>query len=523
MMPPAHPDFEDLFVHAPCGYLSLHPDGRIDRVNATLRGWTGYKASELADRHFRDLLTVAGKIYFDTHVRPLLRMQGVFDEIAFDMLAKDGARIPVLVNASERRGGGDEPVGIRVTVFRATDRRTYETELLAARDALAEANDELRAVNAQLDASNRALDLANRELRAFYETLPVGIFRADTAGRIVQASPRFRDLFGVTGAVDWTCGLAAEDRDAAATLWTHAHADGVHVSRLFRRVGRDGTERLIDMKAVRTDDPETGRPRFVGVAEDVTAEIAADRQQRQMERETAIKQLTGGLAHNLNNILAVAMGNLELIGEEVSDRPDLRPLVDTGKTAMDRAAALVARLLVYSGQSFAWSDRVEADAVLRDLAVQIRPRLSGTHDLAVIPGAPGATVALGAEMLREAMDELVANAVAGTPPGGEIRLSSRRRAAADRSDAAGGGDMVVLSVRDTGSGMNRATLEKAREPFFTGRAFGERLGLGLSLVDGIARIAGGTLRLRSAQGRGTTAELWLPAAPEAASGAATTT
>ncbi|WP_162631085.1 ATP-binding protein [Meridianimarinicoccus zhengii] len=58
---------------------------------------------------------------------------------------------------------------------------------------------------------------------------------------------------------------------------------------------------------------------------------------------------------------------------------------------------------------------------------------------------------------------------------------------------------------------------------FTGRAFGERLGLGLSLVDGIARIAGGTLRLRSAQGRGTTAELWLPAAPEAASGAATTT
>lgn len=507
MTPFEHENLEDLFEHAPCGYLSLHPDGRIARVNATLLDWTGHGRDDLQECHFRDLLTVPGRIYFDTHVRPLLRIQGVFNEVALDILSRDKVRIPVLVNATERRDENGAATAIRVTVFKATDRRTYETEMLAARDALADANEELRAVNERLDSANRDLDRANRELRAFYETLPVGIFRADAEGRIVQASPRFRALFGVTEPEAWMTHLSAEDRAASDGFWTQARETRGFVSRLFRRVADGGKEQIFDMKVVATHDPETGLRRFVGVVEDVTAKIAADIRHQQSERETAIIQLTGGLAHNLNNILAVAMGNFELLEDELMDRPQLRPIFEAGKTAMDRAAALVSRLVVYSGKSFAATDRVEADVFLGELAARTRPRLAGMHCLTCDTGASGAAVELGADMLREAMDELIANAVAGMPAGGDIRLSSRRVRA---TEGGSHGDMVVLAVRDSGTGMDKATLEKAREPFFTGRSFGERMGLGLSLVDGIARIAGGELRLHSTPGKGTIAELWLP-------------
>lgn len=500
MTPFQQEDLEDLYEHAPCGYLSLHPDGRIARVNATLLDWTGHGRADLQAGHFRDLLTVAGRIYFDTHVRPLLRMQGVFNEVALEVLARDGGRIPVLINATERRDETGAATAIRVTVFKATDRRTYETEMLSARDALADANEELRAVNERLDS-------ANRELRAFYETLPVGIFRANAEGRIVQASPRFRALFGVTEPEAWMTHLSAEDRAATDGFWTQARETRGFVSRLFRRVADGGKEQIIDMKVVATDDLETGLLRFVGVVEDVTAKIAADIRHQQSERETAIIQLTGGLAHNLNNILAVAMGNFELLEDELMDRPQLHPIFEAGKTAMDRAAALVSRLVVYSGKSFAATDRVEPDVFLGELAARTRSRLAGMHCLTCDTGASGAAVELGTDMLREAMDELIANAVAGMPTGGDIRLSSRRVRATEGGPR---GDMVVLAVRDSGTGMDKATLEKAREPFFTGRSFGERIGLGLSLVDGIARIAGGELRLHSTPGKGTIAELWLP-------------
>ena len=125
-------DAEDLFEHAPCGYISIRPDDRIVRVNATFLEWTGYdRDTLLAGATFLDLLSAGGRIFFETHVRPLLRMQGFVREIAFDILRHDRERLPVLVNATqrERPGGGSIT---RITVFDATDRRRYERELLQA-------------------------------------------------------------------------------------------------------------------------------------------------------------------------------------------------------------------------------------------------------------------------------------------------------------------------------------------------------------------------------------------------------
>ena len=125
---------EDLYERAPCGYLSLLPDGIVGRVNTTFLEWTGFDRDALIGRRrFLDLLTVGGRIYYETHFEPLLRMQGFVREIAFDITRRNGERLPVLVNAVHRDYDSAGPI-TRITVFDATDRRRYERELLAARD-----------------------------------------------------------------------------------------------------------------------------------------------------------------------------------------------------------------------------------------------------------------------------------------------------------------------------------------------------------------------------------------------------
>lgn len=151
----ASEDLDDLYEHAPCGYLSLRPDGRIFKSNATLSSWIGFTQAELVGKKLHDLLSVAGRIFFETHFAPLLRMQGYFNEVALDFVARDGTKIPVLANAMERRDDRGALVFTRITIFKATDRRRYERELLEARTAAEAAKRELQALNATLETRIR--------------------------------------------------------------------------------------------------------------------------------------------------------------------------------------------------------------------------------------------------------------------------------------------------------------------------------------------------------------------------------
>ena len=480
-------ELEDLYEHAPCGYLSLEPDGRIGRVNATLLAWTGHSLEEVQGRKFQDLLNIAGKIYYETHFAPLLRMQGFFNEVAFDLVSRSGETIPVLVNAVERRDEDDKPAFIRVTIFNASDRRRYERELLAARNALAS---------------------ANQELRAFYDTLPVGIFRIDASGNIVQASRRFCTLLGIVAAEDWLTAISAGDCSATVRELHRVLRTGEPFSIRLQVAGDDATSRHIEMKAVPISESGDRASTFVGVVEDVTEQVHADAQRRVIDRQLAISQITGGLAHNLNNTLAVIMGNLEILKYEADDRPALRQIVDDGLSATEGAAALVRRLLVYAGYSIARPDNLAIDPCLQSIAQELVAQFGQRHQLTCDLRAPGAVVEIDAGMLKEAVEELVANAVAAMPDGGEIRLSTRSERKEDSSNRR----KIIITVIDKGIGMDDAMLAKAREPFFTTREVGQGIGLGLSLVDGISRIFGGELRLRSHPGTGTTVEMHLPAA-----------
>ncbi len=144
-------DLEDLFENAPCGYISAGADGRILKANRTFAGWLGRDTSDFVGRRFPDFLNIAGKIYYETHFAPLLRMQGFFHEVALDLVRADGSTLPVLVNAVERRDEAGHLRFIRITVFNASDRRRYERELLEARRAAEKANAELLELNRTLE------------------------------------------------------------------------------------------------------------------------------------------------------------------------------------------------------------------------------------------------------------------------------------------------------------------------------------------------------------------------------------
>jgi len=125
-------DFEAFFEQARTGFIIAGPDGRILRANGRVVEWLGVTLEALRVMRFNDLLAISGKVYYETHLAPLLRMQGFIEEIALDLMRPNGDRLPILMNALERRDSSGIPLSIHFTLFKAADRRHYEREMLAA-------------------------------------------------------------------------------------------------------------------------------------------------------------------------------------------------------------------------------------------------------------------------------------------------------------------------------------------------------------------------------------------------------
>jgi PAS domain S-box-containing protein len=141
-------NMQELYEDAPCGYMSTLLDGTIVRVNQTFLNWTGYTREEtLSGKRLQELLTVPGRMFYETQYAPLLHMQGFIKEVALDLLCKGRDPLPVLVNSTQQKQPPGKPALIRSTFFDATDRRKYEHDLLLARRGL---EDEVRIRTADL-------------------------------------------------------------------------------------------------------------------------------------------------------------------------------------------------------------------------------------------------------------------------------------------------------------------------------------------------------------------------------------
>jgi PAS domain S-box-containing protein len=161
---------DDFFQTAPCGYLIASADGAILEVNQTFLTWTGYTRDELrAGKTFQELLTMSGRVYYETHVGPLLQMQGFVREIAFDLKCPAKHPLPVLLNATLEPSKEGAARLLKLTLFDATDRRQYEREILNARRLAEQATEIERLAREEAERANRAKDdvlaLVSHELK----------------------------------------------------------------------------------------------------------------------------------------------------------------------------------------------------------------------------------------------------------------------------------------------------------------------------------------------------------------------
>lgn len=252
---------------------------------------------------------------------------------------------------------------------------------------------------------------------------------------------------------------------------------------------------------------------FLWIAYDI-----AQARLRNAEKLDAVGRLAGGIAHELNNTLAPISGLTSTVLEEMGKDDRARRRLELVLRASNRAADLVRGILTFGQRQDAMvPEKIDMAAALRDSLADLRPDLpDGVSLTEAIDDGTGSVVA-DAEYIRIVLENLVSNAVdamEGAPGRLEVSLAAVTITIKTDADILGlaSGAYAKLKVADNGHGMNESTLNQAVDPFFTTKKVGSGVGLGLSVVNGIAAMAGGALHLSSTPGLGTTAEVYLPLA-----------
>jgi PAS domain S-box-containing protein len=394
-------------------------------------------------------------------------------------------------------------------------------------------------------AADRALKASEARLRAILEAVPVGLIFADADGRLTGSNQQVLDFLGHDLVASEATGTYRDD-------YVAFHGDGSRVESeeypLARALGGEerpelecrvqrgdgtlrwlryvaapirGTEGTITGGVVASMDVDRERQLTEGLEREVEKVIAereaAQEALRQSQKLEAMGQLTGGVAHDFNNLLTPIIGSLDLLQRKqiLDDRTGR--LVEGALASAEKARVLVQRLLAFARRQPLKPQAIDLKRVISEMSELVDstsgPRIRVITDL---PESLPAALADG-NQLEMALLNLSVNARDAMAEGGTLSIGAR-------SEGEGAGARlglpkqphVVLSVSDTGIGMDEATRRRAIEPFFSTKGLGKGTGLGLSMVHGLAAQLGGALDIRSALGMGTTIELWLPLAGEAA-------
>ncbi len=233
----------------------------------------------------------------------------------------------------------------------------------------------------------------------------------------------------------------------------------------------------------------------------------------QSQKMEAIGQLTGGVAHDFNNLLMAVLGSLELMRKRLPDDPKLLALLENAVQGAQRGTVLTKRMLAFARRQELKKEAVDIPELVRGMTDLLQRSLGPSILIETHFPLISKAVVADANQLEMILLNLTVNARDAMPDGGRVVIATReeilRAGAGTRLKP---GAYICLTVSDTGTGMDETTLRRAMEPFFTTKGLGKGTGLGLSMVHGVAEQSGGWFTLRSRQGEGTIAELWLPVA-----------
>jgi PAS domain S-box-containing protein len=252
------------------------------------------------------------------------------------------------------------------------------------------------------------------------------------------------------------------------------------------------------------------------IARDMTAEKRAESQLRQSQKMEAIGRLAGGVAHDFNNILGIINACTEFLRDRIDPAAEPSVYVENIKKATERGASLTRQLLAFSRTSAIQPRILDLNERLRDISKLLRPLMGDDVEILIASKSSSAVVEADPGQLDQILVNLAVNARDAMPRGGKLILETGAvrfdEAFAEQHQAMTAGKYVLLTVSDTGSGMDEATVSHIFEPFFTTKELGKGTGLGLATVYGIVKQSAGHILVYSEPGQGTTFKIYLPSA-----------
>ena len=482
----------------------LDPHGIITSWNPGARRFKGYEEAEILGEHFSRFYTEEDRrVGLPRRALEIAERDGKFESEGW-RVRKDGTRFWAYVIIDPIRDHNGALIGFAKITRDLTERMEAEAALRASQEQF------------------RLLVQGVTDY-AIYLLSPEGKVSSWNAGaqRIKGYAPE--EIIGKHFSQFYT------EEDQKTGLPQKALEIAAREGRFERegwRVRKDGTKFLANVVIDTIRNPDGSLLGFAKITRDITERIKAQQaldEARealiQAQKTEAIGHLTGGVAHDFNNLLMAIQGSLELLKRRLpKDDPKVAQLLDNAVQGAQRGAALTQRMLAFARRQDLKLVALRVPDLVQGMTELLQSSLGPsiqieTRFLLNLPKAHADPNQLELAILNLAM-----NARDAMPKGGAIVIEARERTVTDERGLKAG-QYLCVTVTDTGTGMDEATLQRAMEPFFTTKGVGKGTGLGLPMVHGMAQQSGGRLVLRSKPGLGTTAELWLPVAPPDAASA----
>jgi PAS domain S-box-containing protein len=475
-------------------------DGRFFNVNDAACRLTDYSREELMSLSVSDINPEIPRekwvsIWEEQRQRGVLSLESTIRR-------KDGVEVAISVSSTLLEADGRQFSCTFVQDIREQRLMQDRQRLLAAeRDSV------LQRLQLQIQRMPLAYMLLDAKLRVVEWNPAAEKIFGYPRGEVLGMSPPFEKILAPAA---WPEAEKILSRVQAGDMSAHSTNDNL------TKDGRTITCEWINTPLVSTDGQFEG---LMCLAQDVSERRRLELQFRQAQKMEAVGRLAGGIAHDFNNLMTVVTGYSEFVLKGVANDSPIRPDVEEIKKAGQRAAALTRQLLAFSRKQVHSPELLNLSDVVANIKNMLQRLIGENIELVTVSRRSLRSVEADPGQIEQIIVNLAVNARDAMPEGGKLVIETANvdldemycRQIPELSP----GPHVVLSVSDTGTGMDAATLARIFEPFFTTKEQGKGTGLGLAMVYGVIQQSGGAIRVYSELGRGTTFKMLLPAAGNA--------